>query len=182
MASGDHSYAKLHGQGGDQHICGVYESGDLMSPCPAGKVILSMQFKPLILGALAPFAMSSPVLALDAWEMTTARGLPVISVEHAEGTLRVICDPDRVFGPTSNGAVAALFGKDDNPTMLVVLAKSGEQARLPMANGMATQAAADVAEWTKMIAILRAGGEFALVTSLDSVTFETPALPELDCD
>ncbi len=66
--------------------------------------------------------------------------------------------------------------------MLVVLAKSGEQARLPMMNGMATQAAAEAAEWTKMIAILRAGGEFALVTSLDSVTFETPAMPELDCD
>ena len=153
-----------------------------MSPCPAGKVILSMQFKPLILGALAPFAMSSPVLALDAWEMTTERGLPVISVEHAEGALRVICDPDRVFGPTSNGAVSARFGKDDSPTMLVVLAKSGEQARLPMANGMATQAAADAVEWTKLIAILRAGGEFALVTSLDSVTFETAAMPELDCD
>jgi hypothetical protein len=153
-----------------------------MSPCPAGKVILSMQFKPLILGALAPFAMSSPVLALDAWEMTTERGLPVISVEHADGALRVICDPDRVFGPTSNGAVAARFGKDENPTMMVVLAKSGEQARLSIKNGMATQAFADVAEWTKMIAILRAGGEFALVTSLDSVTFETPAMPELDCD
>ena len=160
----------LHGQGGAQHICGVYESGDLMSPRPAGKVILSMQFKPLILGALAPFAMSSPVLALDAWEMTTERGLPVISVEHAEGALRVICDPDRVFGPTSNGAVAARFGKDLNPTMLVVLAKSGEQARLPMANGMANKAAADVAEWMKMIAIMRAGGEFAHFTSLDRVT------------
>ena len=141
-----------------------------------------MQFKPLILGALAPFAISSPALALDAWNMTTERGLPVLSVEHAQGALRVICDPDRAFGPTSNAAVAARFGKDDNPTMMVVLTKSGEQARLPMKHGMAAQASADAAEWTKMIAILRAGGEFALVTSLDSVTFETPAMPELDCD
>jgi len=141
-----------------------------------------MQLKLLILGALAPIALCSPAMALDAWVMTTERGLPVATVERADGTLRVICDPDRVFGPTSNGAVAARLGKDDSPTMIVFLARSGEQARLPVKNGMATQAAADPTEWTKMIAILRAGGEFAVVTSLDSVKFETPPLPELDCD
>lgn len=79
---------------------------------PSGKVVLSMQLKLLILGALAPIALCSPAMALDAWVMTIERGLPVATVERADGSLRVICDPDRVFGPTSNAAVAAQLGKD----------------------------------------------------------------------
>jgi hypothetical protein len=173
---------KRHGQALHQDIFSVNESGDLLLPCPAGKVVLSMQLKLLVLGVVAPFAICGPALALDAWAMTTERGLPVATVGSAEGTLRVICDPDRVFGPTSNAAIAAQLGGDDNPNMIVFLARSGEQARLQVTNGVAPQATTEAAEWAKMVAILRAGGEFAVVTSLDSVTFETPAFPELDCD
>jgi hypothetical protein len=74
------------------------------------------------------------------------------------------------------------FDKDEAPDMVVVLAKSGEQARLPLKNGVAAQASAEAMDWSKMVATFRAGGEFALVTSADSLTFETAPLPELACE
>lgn len=171
-----------HGQRAHQDICIDTENGDLLSPCPHEKVLLSMHFTFPILGALALLAISNPPLAFDTWTASVERGLPVLSVETLNGELRLICDPDRVFGPTPNGGVTARFAKDDHPARLVFLAKSGEQARLTLKNGMATQAAADPAEWAKMLTILRAGGEFAVVTSLDSLTLETPAMPDLACD
>ena len=74
------------------------------------------------------------------------------------------------------------FARDESPEMIVFLAQSGEQARLALKSGMATQAATNPVVWGKMVAILRAGGEFAVVTSLDSLTIETPAMPDLACD
>jgi hypothetical protein len=96
--------------------------------------------------------------------------------------LRLVCDPERVFGPTPNGALVVRFDKDAAPDMVVVLAKSGEQARLAAKNGNSAQAAVEAADWSKMVATFREGGEFALVTSADSLTFETAPLPELACE
>ena len=97
--------------------------------------------------------------------------------------MRLVCDPDRVFGPTPNGALVVRFDKDAAPDMVVVLAKSGEQARLPVNNGIAAQArSVDAADWSKMVTTFRSGGEFALVTSADSLTFETAPLPDLACE
>ena len=134
----------------------------------------------LVVSALA--AMSVPVHALDAWTIGVERGLPTYALTSEAGEVRLVCDPDRVFGPTPNGALVVRFLKDAAPDMVVVLAKSGEQARLPVKNGISAQATADAADWAKMVATFRTGGEFALVTSADSLTFETAPLPDLACE
>ena len=126
--------------------------------------------------------ISNPAVALDTWAVSVERGLPVLTAETSTGALRLVCDPDRVFGPTSNGSVAVRFARDDSPEMIVFLAQSGEQARLSLQGGMATQMTTNPVEWAKMIAILRTGGKFAVVTSVDSLTLETPAMPDLACD
>jgi hypothetical protein len=127
-------------------------------------------------------AMTVPVHALDAWTIGVERGLPTYALTSEAGEVRLVCDPDRVFGPTPNGALVVSFLKDAAPDMVVVLAKSGEQARLPVKNGISSQATADAADWAKMVATFRTGGEFALVTSADSLTFETAPLPDLACE
>lgn len=132
--------------------------------------------------ALALMSVSGPALALDSWTATTERGLPVLSLAQGEGSVRIVCDPDRVFGPTPNGAVLVSLPKDKAPTTVVFLAKSGEQARFAIANGSAAQAKADPAEWAKMVEILRMGGAFAVVSSDDSLSFETEPLPDLACE
>lgn len=132
--------------------------------------------------ALALMSVAGPALALDNWTTTTERGLPVLSLAQGKGSVRIVCDPDRVFGPTPNGAVIVTLPKDKAPTTVVFLAKSGEQARLAVTNGSAAQAKADTAEWAKMVDILRTGGEFAVVSSDDSLSFETAPLPDLACE
>ncbi len=135
-----------------------------------------------VLAISAFAAMSVPVSALDAWTVGVERGLPTYTLISEAGEVRLVCDPDRVFGATPNGALVVGFDKDAAPDMVVVLAKSGEQARLPLKNGVAAQASAEAMDWSKMVATFRAGGEFALVTSADSLTFETAPLPELACE
>lgn len=132
--------------------------------------------------ALALISVSGPALALDSWVATTERGLPVLSLSQGDGSVRIVCDPDHVFGPTPNGAVIVALPKDKAPNTVVFLAKTGEQARLTIANGSAAQAQADAAEWSKMVEILRKGGEFAVVSSQDSLSFETAPLPDLTCE
>ncbi len=135
-----------------------------------------------VFGALALISVSDPALALDAWKPSTERGLPVLELTSDAGKLRLVCDPDRVFGSTPNGAVVVAFEKDAQPEMIVFLAKTGEQARLPVRSGIAAQSAAVAADWAAMVAILRKGGFFAVVTSADSLTFETAPLPDLACE
>lgn len=135
-----------------------------------------------LFGALTLFLVAGPALAFDAWTQTTERGLPVLSLRSGDGTLRIVCDPDRVFGPTPNGTVVVNLPNDKTVATVVFLAKSGEQARLAVANGTAAQATADASEWAKMVAIVKAGGEFAVVSARDSLSFETAPLPDLACD
>lgn len=135
-----------------------------------------------VLAVSALAAVSVPAHALDAWTFGVERGLPTYALTGETGEVRLVCDPDRVFGPTPNGALVVGFDKDAAPDMVVVLAKSGEQSRLPLKNGVAAQASAEAMDWSKMVATFRAGGEFALVTSADSLTFETAPLPELACE
>jgi hypothetical protein len=146
------------------------------------EVFLSMHVLSPVFGAAVVVAMSGPALALDAWAESVERGLATYALASADGELRLVCDPDRVFGPTPNGALVIRFAKDADPSMVVVLAKSGEQSRLPVRNGTAAQSVVEAADWAKMVAMFRTGGAFAVVTSTDSLTFETAPLPDLACD
>lgn len=91
-------------------------------------------------------------------------------------------DPDRVFGPDSNANVAVDLANDTDPTVVVFLAKSGEQARLQVKAGHAFQTQTDTAEWSKMVAMVEAGGAFAIVTSTASMSVETAPIPDLACE
>jgi hypothetical protein len=53
---------------------------------------------------------------------------------------------------------------------------------LAVAAGIAAQAKIDAAEWDKMVEILRKGGAVAVVSSADSLSFETTPLPDLACE
>jgi hypothetical protein len=153
----------------------------MMSPRFVRKVSLSMHVLSPALCALVLISVSGPALALDSWTASTERGLPVLSLTQGEGAVRIVCDPDRVFGPTANGAVLVTLPNDKALTTVVFLAKTGEQARLAVTNGIAAQATGDATEWTKMVEILRKGGAFAVVSSADSLSFETAPLPDLAC-
>jgi hypothetical protein len=174
----------LHGQCLLQCICNDSKKGGVLMPCSRDEVSRSMHVLSPVVGAVALVLVSGccPALALDAWTVVVERGLPTYALTSDAGAFRLVCDPNRVFGPTSNGAVVVRFAKDPDPTMIVVLAKTGEQARLPVKLGTVAQAVVEAADWARMIGILRAGGAFAVVTSVDSLAYETEPLPALACE
>ncbi|PZQ96177.1 MAG: hypothetical protein DI533_17225 [Cereibacter sphaeroides] len=146
------------------------------------EVVLSIHAQSLVSGTVALLLVATPVLALDVWSERVERGLPTFSLDVGRGSLRLVCDPDRAFGPTANGTLIVHFEKDRDPSMIVFLTKTGEQTRLPMSGGMVAQSASDPGDWARMVEIIRSGGTFALVSSRDSLTFETAPLPSLACD
>jgi hypothetical protein len=181
-ASSKIALKRLHGQCLLQCICNDSKRGAVLMPCSRGEVSRSMHVLSPVVGAVALVLVSGPAMALDTWTVGVERGLPTYALASDVGAFRLVCDPDRVFGPTPNGAVVVRFAKDPDPTMIVVLAKTGEQARLPVTHGTVAQAAVEAADWARMIGILRAGGSFAVVTSTDSLAYETAPLPALACE
>lgn len=141
-----------------------------------------MQIRSPILAASLLFVAVTPALALDIWTDSVHRGLRALFLKTADGEVRIYCDPDRVFGPDSNANVAIDLAKDANPTMVVFLAKTGEQARLAIKAGHAFQTQTDAADWSKMVAMVKAGGSFAIVTSKASMSVETAPIPDLACE
>jgi hypothetical protein len=154
----------------------------MLTPQTQDKVFLSMQVPSPILAAALLFVAVTPVLAIDTWTDTVQRGLRALSLTTTDGEVRIYCDPDRVFGPDSNANVAVELIKDTDPTMVVFLAKTGEQARLQNKAGHAFQTQTDAAEWSKMVAMVKAGGSFAIVTSKASMSVETAPIPDLACE
>jgi hypothetical protein len=141
-----------------------------------------MQISSPILAATLSFIAVTPALALDTWTDTVQRGLRALTLKTADGEVRLYCDPDRVFGPDSNANVAIALAKDSDPTTAVFLAKTGEQARFAVKAGHAFQTQTDAADWSKMVAMVKAGGSFAIVTSKASMSVETAPIPDLACE
>lgn len=141
-----------------------------------------MQIPSPILAAALLFVAVTPALALDTWTDNVQRGLRALTLKTADGEVRIYCDPDRVFGPDSNANVAIGLAKDADPTTVVFLAKTGELARLTVKAGHAFQAKTDAADWSKMVAMVKAGGSFAIVTSKASMSVETAPIPDLACE
>lgn len=133
--------------------------------------------------AVLTMMLATPVLAQTDWVAGVSRGLETYALEQSGGTVTLICDPDRLFGnDASNASLRVTFLNGGAPSRLVLLAASGEQATLDIVQGGANEATLDPIEWSKMVTILSAGGDFAFVTSADALQFEdvTP-LPDLMC-
>lgn len=134
-----------------------------------------------------PVALAPTLVALilvvgpaTAWEIEIARGMTSHVSEANGGRVQVTCDPDRVFGSSSNGSVAVRMPEDVDPNRVVFLAETGEQAAFDLRDGIATEVASPV-DWAALVEMMRAGGQIAVVTARDDFTMETPALPGLRC-
>ncbi|MGR3436593.1 MAG: hypothetical protein ACU0CO_17175 [Shimia sp.] len=110
------------------------------------------------------------------------RGLARYALAADGGSAVLICDPDHVFGNTSNGSLTVTMPEDADATLVVLLAATGEQAALPLDEGRAAEKDVDPVEWRQMVEIVRAGGSFAFVTGEDAMRLDDVVpLPSLDC-
>ena len=132
------------------------------------------------IGMLA--AAAGPAAAETEWRQKTVRGLVSYALAAEGGSATLFCDPDRVFGGTSNASIAVTMPQDARARIVVLLAATGEQAALPLTDGRAAEKDIDPAEWRRMVEIIRAGGDLAFVTGEDAMRLLGVApLPGLDC-
>lgn len=119
------------------------------------------------------------------WTDTVTRGLRMFEVkgktERHSVSLRVICDPDRVFGDSSNASIFVDLPRDKKPSRLAIMSEEGEQAVLALVHGTAWQNDANPAQWQKMADILFSNTHFTLVTKSDAVTFDLANVPTGGC-
>ncbi|WP_371158228.1 hypothetical protein [Jannaschia sp. 2305UL9-9] len=122
------------------------------------------------------------VLAATEWHQDMVRGLARYTLAAGGGNAMLVCDPDRVFGATSNASLVVTMPEDADATLVVLLSATGEQAALPLVERRAAEKDVDPAEWRQMVEIVRAGGSFAFVTGEDAMRLDDVApLPSLYC-
>ena len=132
------------------------------------------------IGVLA--AAAGPAIAATEWQQDVMRGLARYALAADGGNATLVCDPDRVFGATSNASLAVTMPEDADATLVVLLATTGEQAALPLVEGRAAEKDVDPVEWRQMVEIVRAGGSFVFVTGEDAMRLDDVApLADLDC-
>ena len=96
--------------------------------------------------------------------------------------MRLVCDPDRVFGSTPNTSLIVEMPKEKDPKRIVFLARNGQQAHFVPVNGIVLMNDQKPEEWRKMLDMIKKGGEFAVVTANDSMTFELEPIGSLRCE
>jgi hypothetical protein len=128
-------------------------------------------------------AKPAPVVISDAaWTHGLERGLPVHDLEGAGASAQLVCDPDRVFGPRSNGSFAVTLPAERQPARVVILAATGEQAAFELEEGRIAQSKADPEEWLTLVAILGSNTRFAVVSAHDAVTWTVAEVLSGPCD
>ena len=123
-----------------------------------------------------------PQAAFADWSETTSRGLPIYSATSGDVKIDLTCDPERVFGETSNASIRISDPKMSRASRLVILDKfTGEQAMLDQAGGFAFQKDQNDAEWNALIKILNEAKSFVAITSDETFTFDVSPLQNLKC-
>ncbi|MGH1370251.1 MAG: hypothetical protein ACRBCL_16695 [Maritimibacter sp.] len=132
--------------------------------------------------AMSLIAAATPALAGSQWAQSISRGMTVFSYAEDSYSITLACDPDRVFGDKSNATLPVQFAKHPAPAQVVLLAQSGEQAAFTVENGVVSEFKADEEQWAKMVAIIGEGGDYAFVTSQDSLQLSgMEPIPDMSC-
>ena len=111
--------------------------------------------------------MSSATFADNTWDASLTRGLDVYNIEGNTSSVKLICDPEKVYGENADetklivqlagadaqGQVHIAFDSPDVPTI-----------SLEFAHGVSLKKAADTTVWENLIKGLSSGSQFALVT------------------
>lgn len=131
---------------------------------------------------LALFMCCASSVSAAEWETGMSRGLETYAATAKGGSLLLVCDPDRVYNPNVSYAHIRLSVSEDlDAARIVLLAATGEQAAFMVRDGITTQQEADPQAWSKMIDMIEAGGQIAVVTARASFSLELDPMPGFRC-
>lgn len=103
--------------------------------------------KRLVLMALATLCASQ----VHAWEHDFTRGLDLYSASDNEATIRLVCDPNRVYGGTETMVLIVLGGDTDLNTTATLAFPDGETVTAPLVHGRLSKRNLGDALWKPLL-------------------------------
>ncbi|MEM9212200.1 MAG: hypothetical protein AAGA63_12010 [Pseudomonadota bacterium] len=107
--------------------------------------------KPLFLMATATL-FAAPAVA---WEHTFARGLDLYSATDNGATIRLVCDPNRVYGGTETMVLIVLGENSDLNTNATLAFPGGETVTAPLVHGRMSKRDLGDTTWAQLLDGLR---------------------------
>ena len=107
--------------------------------------------KPLVFMAISALS-ASPAFA---WEHTFTRGLDLYSATDNGATIRLVCDPNRVYGGTETMVLIVLGGNSDLNTDATLAFPGGETVTAPLVHGRMSKRDLGDATWARLVDGLR---------------------------
>ena len=137
-----------------------------------------MRFKNRIFSLLVATLATSPALA---WDHNFTRGLDLYSTSDNGATIRVVCDPNRVYGGTESMVLIVLGGNSDLNTTATLTFTDGQTITAPMVHGRLAKR--DLAEtvWQPLLDGLRNAKTVELTVGTATVTMSLGDAPAFTC-
>ena len=137
-----------------------------------------MRFKNRLFSLLIAIIAASPALA---WDHNFTRGLDLYSATDNGATIRVVCDPNRVYGGTESMVLIVLGGNSDLNTTATLTFTDGQTITAPMVHGRLAKR--DLAEtvWQPLLDGLRNAKTVELTVGTATVTMSLGDAPAFTC-
>ena len=137
-----------------------------------------MRFKNHSYSLLVAILAASPALA---WDNDFTRGLDLYSTTDNGATIRVVCDPNRVYGGTESMVLIVFGGQSDLNTTATLTFADGQTITAPMVHGRLSKR--DLAEtvWQPLLDGLRNAETIELTVGTATVTMNLGDAPAFTC-
>ena len=137
-----------------------------------------MRFKNRLLSLLIAGFAASPALA---WDYDFTRGLDLYSTTDSGATIRLVCDPNRVYGGTESMVLIVFGGNADLNTTATLAFRDGQAVTAPLVHGRLSKR--DLAEnvWQPLLDGLRNTETVELTVGAATVTMNLGDAPAFTC-
>lgn len=137
-----------------------------------------MRLKDHLLSLLITVLIASPALA---WDHDFTRGLDLYSTTDNGATIRLVCDPNRVYGGTESMILIVFRGNSDLNTTATLTFADGQTVTAPMVHGRLSKR--DLAEniWQPLLDGLRNTETVELTVGTATVTMNLGDAPAFTC-
>ena len=126
---------------------------------------------------IAPLA-ASPALA---WDHDVTRGLDLYSTTDNGTTIRVVCDPNRVYGGTESMVLIVFGGNSDLNTTATLTFADGKAITAPLVHGRLSKRDLADTVWQPLLDGFRNAETVEVTVGTASVTMNLGDAPAFTC-
>ena len=137
-----------------------------------------MRFKNRMFSLMIATLTASPVFA---WDHDFTRGLDLYSTTDNGATIRVVCDPNRVYGGTESMVLIVLGGNSDLNTTATLTFADGQAITAPLVHGRLSTRALAAPVWQALMDGLRSAATVAQPVGTVTVTMNLGDAPAFTC-